>query len=37
VLNWDVIKALNVVAYYSDKQKMELEIHKKQMQQMKRR
>tara|TARA_R100000951_G_C2626925_1_gene176307 strand:- start:185 stop:331 length:147 start_codon:yes stop_codon:yes gene_type:complete len=37
VLNYNVIKALNIVAYYSDKQKMEMQIHKEQMQKMKRR
>jgi len=37
VLEWNVIKALNVVAYYSDKQKMEMQIHKDQMQKLKHR
>ena len=37
VLNYNVIKALNIVAYYSDKQKMEMQIHREQMQKTKRR
>jgi hypothetical protein len=37
VLEWNVIKALNIVAYYSDKQKVHMQIHKDQMQKIKRR
>jgi len=37
ILAWEVIKALNVVAYYSDKQKMERQAHSESMQKLKRR
>jgi hypothetical protein len=37
VLDYNVIKALNLVAYYTDKQKMEQQVHREQMQKMKRR
>jgi uncharacterized membrane protein len=37
VLNYEVIKALNLVAYYKDKQRMEQQVHREQMQRLKRR
>ena len=37
VLNWEVIKALNVCCYFKDKQKMEAQMQREAMQKMKRR
>lgn len=37
ILNWDVTKALNIVAYYTDKQKMERQVHNEMRQKYKHR
>ena len=36
VLNWEVIKALNMCSYFKDKQRLEAQIHREQMQKIKR-
>ena len=37
ILNWDITKALNIVAYYSDKQKMEQQVQREMKQKYKHR
>jgi hypothetical protein len=37
ILNWDITKALNIVAYYTDKQKMEQQVHREMKQKYKHR
>ena len=36
VLNWEVIKALNMCCYFKDKQNMEAQVQREAMQKMKR-